>query len=164
MAPYGRERMTIAKLMTIVACMALLIAVLANPGALRTVSIIAGLIGGLCVVLAVMIAVFDLCIGVRCPNCGAWAMARVSVTSFRDRYFQCTACQARCRRGFLRGWGDASGSEFDHIYGRKRPENPWTAAPRLEDEDLIDSKTHVNLLINKKRRNPNPPDQYIPPV
>ena len=159
MAKGDQKHFTIGQLMLTIAAISLMIAVLANPGAVASATVIAGFLGVGVVVIALFVAAFDACMGVRCPHCGAWAMGRTSIASFRDRFYRCSSCQARCRRGFLRGWDDASGPEFDRIYSRKRPENPWTAPPGLEDEDLIFSKTHVNLLLNKKRRNPDPPDQ-----
>jgi len=164
MGRFEQKHVTIGQSMAGIAAISLAIAVLTSPGAGRSASIIAGFLGLGLVVVALFVAVVDLVLGVRCPHCGAWSMCRTSVHSFRDRFYRCTSCRARCRRGFLRGWDDASGTEFDPIYARKRAENPWTAPPSLDDEeDLIFSKTHVNLLRNKQRRNPNPPDQTITP-
>lgn len=159
MAKDERRQITIGQLMMASAVVSLAISVFVNPGTARTVSVLAGFVGAAFIAVALFIAIVDLGLGVRCPHCGEWTMSRVSLSSFRDRFYRCTACQARCRRGFLRGWDDASGPEFDPIYTRKRPENPWTALPGVEDEDLVYSKTHVHLLLNKQRRNPNPPDQ-----
>jgi predicted RNA-binding Zn-ribbon protein involved in translation (DUF1610 family) len=159
MAGYDRQRFTIGQIMVTIACIALAIALLVNSGSARTISIFVGFVGVLFLVAVSVVATIDVGMGIRCPNCGGWSMGRTSVTSFRDRFFRCSKCGVRCRRGMLSGWEDASGSEFDRFYTRKRPENPWTAPPGLEDEDLIYSKTHVNLLLNKKRRNPDAPDQ-----
>jgi predicted RNA-binding Zn-ribbon protein involved in translation (DUF1610 family) len=159
MAGHDRQRFTIGQIMVSIACIALAIALLVNAGAARTASIIIGLLGIGFLAVVSLVAVIDVGMGIRCPNCGGWTMGRTSVASFRDRFFRCSKCGIRCRRGMLSGWEDASAPEFDRFYTRKRPENPWTAPPGLEDEDLIYSKTHVNLLLNKKRRNPNAPDQ-----
>jgi len=159
MAKVNSRHITIGQFMVAIAIVSLVVAVLANPGAAQSVSIVAGFLGATFLAVALFVAILDLSMGVRCPHCGEWAMSRVAVSSFRDRFYRCTSCQARCRRGFLRGWDDASDPEFDPVYTRKRPENPWTALPGVEDEDLVYSKTHVNLLLNKQRRNPNPPDQ-----
>ena len=155
----NRQRVTIGQGMIAIALLAVAAALVANPGAARTTSIVLGFIGVAFLGVVTAVAGFDLLLGVRCPRCSGWTMGRTSVTSFRDRYFRCARCGARCRRGMLRGWEDASGPEFDPFFTRKRAENPWTALPGLEDEDLVYSKTHLNLLINKKRRNPNAPDQ-----
>ncbi len=160
MARYEREQITIGHWMVTIAVAGLLIAILANPGAARGVSVAFGFAGVIFLLAVGCMATVDFVLGIRCPHCGKWAMGRTSITSFRDRFFRCAACGLRARRGLFRGWEDASAPEFDRFYARQRPENPWTAPPGMEDEDLVYSKTHVNLLLNKKRRNPNAPDQW----
>jgi hypothetical protein len=160
MAGDDRHRITIGQWMVTIAVIGLVVAVLANPGSARGVSITAGFLGAAFLSMVVIMAAVDFLLGIRCPNCCKWTMGRTSITSFRDRFFRCTTCGVRARRGFFRGWEDASGREFDRYYSHKRPENPWTAPPGVEDEDLVYSKTHVNLLLNKKRRNPDAPDQW----
>lgn len=159
MASEDDRRITIGRAMVAIAVAGLLIALVANPGASRGASMVVGFMGATFVAVVACTAVVDYILGIRCPACGCWSMGRTSIASFRDRFFRCASCGLRARRGLFRGWEDASAPEFDRFYGRKRPENPWTAPPGVEDEDLIYSKTHVNLLVNKKRRNPNPPDQ-----
>ncbi len=164
MARYHRQGPTLGQGMVAIALLGVAIALVANPGATRTVSILLGLVGIAFLLVVAAVATIDLGLGIRCPSCGGWTMGRTSVTSFRDRYFRCSRCGIRCRRGLLRGWEDASGREFDPAFARKAAENPWTAPPGVDDDDLVYSKTHVNLLVNKKRRNPNPPDQSPPPA
>ncbi len=160
MANYERQRITIGQWMVTIALLGVLIAVVANPGAARGASMFLGFLGVTFLAVVACMATVDFILGIRCPHCGKWTMGRTSITSFRDRFFRCSTCGLRARRGLFRGWEDASAAEFDRFYARQRPENPWTAPPGLEDEDLIYSKTHVNLLVNKKRRNPNAPDQW----
>lgn len=160
MARYERERITIGQWMTTIACLGVVVAIAANPGAARGVSVVGGFLGVTFLAVVCCMATADFVLGIRCPRCGQWAMGRTSITSFRDRFFRCRACGLRARRGVFSGWEDASAREFDPIYARKRPENPWTAPPGVEDEDLVYSKTHVNLLLSKKRRNPDAPDQW----
>lgn len=160
MARDERRRITLGEAMVSTSLIGILVAVLLNPGANRTVRIGVGAVGVLFLIGVVCLATVDFIMGIRCPSCGKWAMGRTSIASFRDRFFRCGACGIRAHRGLLSGWEDASAREFDRYYARKRPENPWTAPPGVEDEDLVYSKTHVNLLLNKKRRNPNAPDQW----
>lgn len=159
MTETDRQRFTIGQGMVAIGLLAVAIALVVNPGVARPAAIAVGGLGVIFLGVVSVVAAADFVLGIRCPLCGGWSMGRTSVASFRDRYFRCSTCGARCRRGLFRGWEDASASEFDAYYTRKRPENPWTAPPGLEDEDLIYSKTHLNLLVNKKRRNPDPPDQ-----
>ena len=56
-------------------------------------------------------------------------------------------------------WEDASGPEYDANYRKKADDDPWTAPPGLEDEDLIYSKTHVNLVRNKRHRQAREPQR-----
>jgi hypothetical protein len=72
-------------------------------------------------------------------------------------------CGVRCRRSLLGGyglffWRDASGPEFDALYEKPPGEDPWNAPPGLEDEDYLYSKTHLNLVRNKRRRRPENPN------
>ncbi len=155
-----RPKITIGQWMVTIAVVGLIVAVLANPGSARGVSITFGFLGIVFLIVVGTMAAVDFLLGIRCPRCGKWTMGRTSIASFRDRFFRCATCGVRARRGLFRGWEDASSAEFDRFYARKRPENPWTAPPGVEDEDLVYSKTHVNLLLNKKRRNPDAPDQW----
>jgi predicted RNA-binding Zn-ribbon protein involved in translation (DUF1610 family) len=160
MANADRPTITIGQWMVTIAVVGLIIALLANQSTARGFSITAGFLGTAFIFVVGCMAAVDFFLGIRCPRCGKWTMGRTSIASFRDRFFRCSTCGVRARRGLLRGWEDASAREFDHYYARKRPENPWTAPPGVEDEDLVYSKTHVNLLLNKKRRNPDAPDQW----
>ncbi len=155
-APYSRMHLILGLALLILSVGA----IVGSPN-FGLVSIIVGASGLVILFGAISAAAVDLYLGTQCPVCGNWTMARQVIQSFHDRYYRCTSCHARCKRGFLRGWEDASGPEYEIYYARKRPENPWTAAPHVDDEDLTYSKTHVNLLVNKKRRNPNAPDQHV---
>jgi hypothetical protein len=160
MAGDDRQRITLGQWMVTIAVVGVLVAILVNPRAARGMSITAGVVGAIFLIGVASMASVDFVLGIRCPACGKWTMGRTAMASFRDRFFRCATCGLRARRGLFSGWADASAPEFDRYYSRKRPENPWTAPPGVEDEDLVYSKTHVNLLLNKKRRNPNPPDQW----
>ena len=85
-------------------------------------------------------------------------MERRAVSSFGARFYLCTRCGVRCMRGVFGGWEDASGPEFDEKFLKKGEGDPWSAPPGLEDEDLIYSKTHVNLVRNKRLRRPDNPN------
>jgi hypothetical protein len=147
-------KMTIGGIMGLIVVVALVIGAIRDTELARAISIIGGFVGFVFLVIALCVMIIDMLIGVRCPHCGAWTMARTSVISFRDRYFQCGTCRVRCRRGVLLNWQDASDRQFDRFFTRDRPENPWTAPPGVadEEENLIYSKTHGNLLRNKQRR------------
>lgn len=98
-------------------------------------------------------------IGLACPHCGRAGMERRAVSSFGFRYYRCTSCGVRCRKMSLFGvWQDASGPEHEEIYRKKPGDDPWSAPPGLEDEDLIGSKTHVNLVRSKRIRRPDNPN------
>jgi hypothetical protein len=146
--------------MAMIAAIAIVLGLLLNPTNVGALSVVLGLLGLFAMLVAVLVACVDLSMGVRCPCCHKYAMVRVSLQSFRDRFYRCTSCDARCRRGFLKGWDDASDPEYEPIYTKKRAENPWTAVPGVEDEVGLMTKTHANLLANKNRRNPNQPDQF----
>jgi hypothetical protein len=103
--------------------------------------------------------IMDNSIGVRCPYCGgSRSMERRAVSSFGSRFYLCNGCGVRCKRGAFGTWEDASGPEYDEKYRKKADGDPWSAPPGLEDEDLIYSKTHVNLVRNKRLRRPDNPN------
>ena len=97
-------------------------------------------------------------LGQRCPHCQAASLERRAVSSFGRRFYLCPACGVRCMRGTFGFWEDASGPEHEERYRRRPDDDPWTAPPGLEDEDLIYSKTHGNLVRNKRRRSPENPN------
>jgi hypothetical protein len=160
MAPEDRRRYTLGQMLAAIILVGVVAAYLTNPEASSSIRILLGLAA---VVLLTTLwgsaAPLNQILARRCPSCGGWTMGRVAIHSFGDRFYRCGKCGIRARR-VAYAWEDASAPEFDKYYARKRPENPWTAPPGMEDEDLVYSKTHVNLLLSKKRRNPNPPDQW----
>lgn len=107
--------------------------------------------------IVVLNHLFDGAIGVRCPHCTS-PLERRAVASFGSRFYLCPTCGVRCKRGAFGTWEDASGPEYDAKYRKKPGEDPWTAPPGLEDEDLIYSKTHGNLVRNKRLRRPENPN------
>jgi hypothetical protein len=159
MRPGDSGQFSISQMMLCIGGIALAMGVVLSRSSLQWASVGAGLVGLSVLGFLGGSTVLDAFLGVRCPGCGARTMGRTLVVSFRDRYFRCASCGLRARRGVLQGWEDASAPDFDRFYDHRRPENPWTQPPGLEDEDLIYSKTHGNLLLNKQRRHPNPPDQ-----
>jgi len=152
-------RFTIGQVMGLVAGVALLLAILETPGAGRfvvtTLLPIAVLVAAPLVVANHLV---DSSLGVTCPGCGKAAMERRAVASFGSRYYRCTGCGVRCRRPPFGTWEDASGPEHDDKFRRKAEEDPWTAPPGVGDDDLIYSKTHLNLVQSKRRRRPEDPN------
>lgn len=161
-----RNQFTIGQVMAIVAGVALVLGIAMTPGFAPILGII--------VIPSVIVAVgtyllwnrlIEIFYGHRCPGCGDRNLERRAVQSFGERFFLCKTCGLRCRRsliGFqgLFFWRDASGPEFDAIYQRHRDEDPWDAPPGVEDEDEagILSKTHMNLVRNKRLRRPDNPN------
>ncbi len=155
-----RPRLTIGQVMGLIAGFAATWALVAQPGAARFVVWVllplALLIVG---PILVMQHLVDGSLGLRCPHCGGETMERRAVSSFGSRYYLCSSCGVRCRRGSLFGvWEDASGPEYDEKYRKKPGDDPWSAPPGLEDEDLIYSKTHGHLVRNKRLRRPDDPN------
>jgi DNA-directed RNA polymerase subunit RPC12/RpoP len=165
MASGGPVRFTIGWIMVGIAILAVVIAGLLNSEVLKwaAVTVLIGMVVAFRISQFLGFLALEPFLGIRCPACGSRPMARTAIASFADRYYRCGSCSFRGFRDSWREWHDAGAAEYDEFYTRKRPENPWTQPPGLEDEDLIYSKTHVNLLLNKKRRNPNPPDQAAGP-
>jgi hypothetical protein len=158
------SRFTIANGMLVVAGIALTLGVVMTPG---LAPVLGGfVILGTIVIVASLMAVrrvLELAYGHICPLCGRRGLERRAVLSFGERFFSCPNCGVRCRRSLLGGygvyhWRDASGPEYDALYQKPAGEDPWNAPPGLEDEDMIFSKTHLNLLRNKRRRTPDNPN------
>ncbi len=159
MSTRPQVRFTIGQTMVLIASMAILWALVATPGSARffatiLLPIVAVVVGPVLIIHHLL----DGSIGVGCPNCGEPTMERRAVSSFGSRFYRCTSCGVRCQRGPFGSWEDASGPEYEHRYRKKPQEDPWTAPPGLEDEDLIYSKTHVNLVRSKRQRRPDNPN------
>ena len=160
MSTRPQPHFTIGQVMGLIAALAVLWALVATPGSARFLLWIllpmALLIVGPIVVIH---HVIENSIGVRCPYCGGGqSMERRAVSSFGSRFYRCNACGVRCKCGAFGTWEDASGPEYDEKYRKKADGDPWSAPPGLEDEDLIYSKTHVNLVRNKRLRRPDNPN------
>ncbi len=152
-------RFTIGQGMGLIAAFALTWAVLAAPGSARFV--VTTLLPVAVLTIAPLVIahhIVDNSIGLACPHCGRPTMGRRAVASFGPRYFRCESCGLRCKRRTFGAWEDASGPEDDAKFRKRPDEDPWTAPPGMEDEDLIYSKTHVNLVSNKRRRRPDNPN------
>lgn len=159
MATRPSGRITIGRIMTLIAGTAVLLAVANTPGAGRflvtTLLPIATLVVAPLVVANHLV---DSTLGVSCPGCGKATLERRAVASFGSRYYRCTSCGVRCKRPPFGTWEDASGPEHDDKFRKGPEEDPWTAPPGLEDEPLIYSKTHVNLVRSKRQRRPENPN------
>ncbi len=159
-----RSQFTIGHVMILVAVTGLVLAIAMTPGfapILGIVVIPSTIVGVGAYLLGRRL--IELFYGHRCPGCRVRSMERRAVMSFGERFFLCTNCGLRCRRSLLglQGmffWRDASGPEYDALYQKSRDEDPWNAPPGLEDEDMIYSKTHLNLVRNKRRRTPENPN------
>ena len=159
-----RTRFTIARGMVVIAGFALILAVYQVRG-------LAPLLGAFLAWSAILVVGgslaarrgLELAFGHRCPNCGGRGLERQAVVSFGDRFYSCPACGLRCRRGLIGAyglylWGDASNSEYDVHYQKSKTDDPWDAAPGLEDDDQIVSKTHLDLVRSKRLRTPENPN------
>ena len=155
----NRPRWTIGQLMLLIAFVAILAAMFTIPPESRglLVGIVAVAMGILLPLHRIQMMV-EAGLGVGCPSCGRRGMERRAMASFGDRYFLCPTCGARKKRGLLGIWSDASGADFDDLYAKKKVEDPWSAPPGLEDDDVAYSKTHLNLVRNKRRRRPDDPN------
>ncbi len=150
--------------MLVVAATALMLAIASTPGLISTLGRV--LITTTIVAVGLFLAarqVVDLVAGHRCPTCDKRGLERRAVLSFGERFYLCPSCGTRCRRNLigLFGmfiWSDASGPEYDLLYQKPPEEDPWNAPPGLEDEDYVYSKTHVNLVRNKRQRHPENPN------
>jgi hypothetical protein len=166
MASRPGSRFTIGQGMIVVAAIAAALYGVMSPGflsfAISYLSLAAILI--LFVVLLIR-RVVERNNGIVCPGCGKRGLERRSILSFGERFFLCPDCGVRCRRSFLLGligiaaWEDASAQEFDVYYEKPKAEDPWNSPPGLEDEDeSFSSKTHANLVRNKRLRSPENPN------
>ena len=150
--------------MVAVAATALVLGIVLTPGVGPGLGVL--LIPSTIVVIFGFLAarlVIDLVSGYPCPTCGKRGLERRAVLSFGDRFYHCPACGTRCKRKVIGSfgmfiWSDASGPEYDDLYRKPPDEDPWNAPPGLEDEDLIYSKTHLNLVRNKRHRHPENPN------
>jgi hypothetical protein len=165
--PNGPSRkLTIANGMIAVAAVALVMGIALTPGfaPILGVVVIPSVIVGVFAYLAGRRLV-ELAYGYACPGCGERALERRGLVSFGERFFLCTHCGVRCQRSLLGiqgmfNWRDASAPEFAAMYEKPREQDPWNAPPDLEDGDEVGlfSKTHMNLVRNKRRRTPENPN------
>lgn len=159
-----RSQFTIANTMVVVAGIAVVLGIGLTPGfaPILGVVVIPSIIVGAGAYLGGRRLV-ELAYGHRCPGCHRLRMERKAVVSFGERFFLCPHCGLRCRRSLLGlygmfFWRDASGPEYDALYQKPREDDPWNAPPDLADEDFLYSKTHLNLVRNKRRRHPEDPN------
>ena len=159
------SQFTIANVMILVAAVALVMGIVLTPGFAPILSVVvipATIVGVGIYVLSRHLV--DLAYGPRCPICKARGMERRGLVSFADRFFLCRKCGTRCRRGLFGGglyaWKDAAGPEFAAFYDKPRDDDPWNLPPGLEDGDELGlfSKTHLDLVRNKRRRSPENPN------
>ncbi|WP_435009050.1 hypothetical protein P12x_000300 [Tundrisphaera lichenicola] len=159
MTDRSTKRWTIGRGMGLIAGLAVVWALVTTPDTGR-------FIGAVLLPLTLMILgpilviqhILDGSTGVRCPYCSAPSLERRSLSSFGSRFYLCPSCGVRCKRGALGTWQDASGPEHEERYRKKPNDDPWSAPPGLEDEDLTYSKTHGNLVRNKRLRRPENPN------
>ena len=162
MANPTRLQLTIGQVMGLVAGVAVVCALLVSAPFGRVMRVIGFVALPMAALVAIGLVVLqhlaNPALGVGCPYCGRATLERRSVRSFGHRFYRCSHCGVRCMRVILGGWKDASGPEHDPRYQAKAEADPWSAAPGLEDEDLIASKTHHNLIQNKRNRQPQNPN------
>lgn len=161
-----RRQITIAQTMLLVAAIALVLGIAMTPGfaPILGMVVIPSTVGGVAFYLFGSRLV-ELVAGQQCPACRVRGMERRGLVSFGERYFLCRSCGVRCRRNLLGfggtfHWKDASGPEYAAFYDKPASDDPWNAPPGLEDDDErgLFSKTHLNLVRNKRRRTPESPN------
>lgn len=166
MAAGLRSQFTIGQLMAVVAGVALVLGIAMTPGLAPILGVVV-IPSTITAVGAYLLArrLVEIFYGHRCPACRLRKLERRALHSFGERFFLCQNCGLRCRRSLLGFygmffWRDASGPEYDALYERPRDDDPWNAPPGLEDEDEqgVYSKTHLNLVRNKRRRSPENPN------
>jgi hypothetical protein len=158
------SQLTIGKTMAIVAGVGVVMAIVLTPGfaPILGVVVLPSTILGVGAYLSGRWLI-ERFYGHRCPGCGVRSLERRALISFGERFFLCSTCGVRCRRKLLGFygmflWKDASSPEYDVLYQKPLDEDPWNAPPGLEDEDFIYSKTHLNLVRNKRNRHPENPN------
>jgi hypothetical protein len=165
MANRSAKRFRIANVMLVIAAVAVVLGMMLWPGSESV--LFASLLFALGMILfwvAVILRIIELIFGVPCPGCGGRKLERRNVEAFGERFFLCPDCGVRCRRNIFGMfgpffWKDASAPEFDVHYQKPVVEDPWNAPPGLEDEDeTVTSKTHANLVRNKRLRRPENPN------
>ncbi len=109
-------------------------------------------------VLCLIAAVAEIVLSKRCPNCSRWSLRRLARHS---RYYLCTSCRARLKRGWMGPWHDASGPEDAARYERRSHAGIWKGyTPPGEPEGsrsghLLQSK-RMRDPIEEIRRHPRP--------
>ncbi|MFO0910998.1 MAG: hypothetical protein U0794_22115 [Isosphaeraceae bacterium] len=148
-------RMTTLRWMIVVAVASL---ALATPAAIRDPMgerLILGSLAILAIVggLDLLVSSF---IGMRCPQCGRWTLARMARY---PRHFRCRVCRARVKRVGLARWVDASGPEEAVCYRAASESRPWLGYEYPEDAP---ESTTGRLLAGKRRANPAAPPASPP--
>ncbi len=166
MAKLPDSRMTLANVMLVIAAVALLLGLALNPSlgsalVFMMILVPSSLLGCYLIVRRIV----ELMFGIPCPGCHRRGLERRSILSFGDRYFLCPNCGVRCRQSLIGAilglylWTDASGGEYAVYYQKPETLDPWNAPPGLEDEyESATSKTHANLVRNKRLRKPDNPN------
>jgi hypothetical protein len=144
MNPTRRPRVTIGRLMALIAAFAV---VLTLPH-LQTLTEfkVAACAFALLPILILANYVVEALFGIRCPGCGRWTLRRlVSCSS----YFSCSGCGMRYKRFGLGPWLDATGPEDDAMYSGKTRARTWMGFSVPEDPG---DTTSGALLRNKRLR------------
>lgn len=78
--------------------------------------------------------IVPLAVGVRCPSCGSPGLRYVGCISFGDRFYLCSGCGLRCKRGGPTDpWYVASAPEDDAVYAPKAKGGPSPCSAWLPD-------------------------------
>jgi hypothetical protein len=109
---------------------------------------VSAVVGGVAFGVRLLIEGVD---NLRCPNCGAWGLARIAISSFSFRYYRCTECHTKCKKSIFGTWHDASGRHDAPVYAAKPQVDPWGNAP-LSEIDPHAPGTHGTLLRHKRER------------
>jgi hypothetical protein len=115
-----RPRITIGRLMALIAAIASLLAVphLQSPTEFKVAACALAWFPILVLANYLVEAMF----GIRCPGCARWTLRRL--VSCRS-YFSCSGCGMRYKRFGLGPWLDAGGPEDAAKYSGKTPVRTW---------------------------------------
>jgi hypothetical protein len=160
-----RRQSTLAQIMTVNVAVAILLAAYRLGPAGLAPYCLALLYVAIGLLLALLFTVpLDAILGIPCPNCRSRSLRRLALPFSFVRYYQCAACNTRCKRSIpLSLWRDASGPEDAAMYRRKSPAGQWLGYS-LPVPKLDDSTCSGILLRSKRLRTPTPLAEETPPA
>jgi hypothetical protein len=144
MQPLRGPRVTIGRIMAVIAALAFLMAI---PRLIRSPDLpVAAYLVAVLASLVLLNALAEAVFGLPCPACARWTLRRIA----RHRgYYRCSACRLRIKRKGLGPWLDASGPEDEGRYRRMSESRPWAG---FEVPEGSEETTSGSLLQGKRSR------------